>query len=467
MRVSYQEKITSVANDQEAIDDMLTSVGSYISRGQFGAALVILVEKYNYPPSWKEKKVAELLLLKLYQDEQIHPNQRALIERTLSLDEAVLADPKADIDYGVVSLLPKADLHVHLDGSVFPATIEGEHIRQGIPIDFDRSRIEDIVSIGPDGIQDFDEFLHDCFGLPLRIMQTKEGLTRVAYEMVRQAYRDNLFHIEPRFAPCVHMERGLSYDEVMDSVIKGLLEGQENYGVSVGLIAGIYRDKVDLEDEHYRGHCLETARAVVRAADKYKGEIELGFDIVGKEDGYPPNRGEYMRAFNHVTKLAPHVHITAHAGEMPGTAKNIPFVLANFWAERIGHGIQIFTESFIGLDRILEVPFEICPTSNVQLFCAESFENHPVFELIRRGFFVTINTDNRTISRTTVTKEIFNLLGLHDVVLYEDDRISELIERLVLNGIRAAFIPDDRKEEMLAKARREIELVNKLVKILR
>lgn len=471
MRLAVRElKIIDVSNDSIVIEKFLSDAETAfdIAGNRDNREFVLgLVDQYRAASSWKVKKYIEVILLACLQKCLIHESQRDLVIKTLSLPDDILSNPQGYIDYSLVQLLPKADLHVHLDGSVLPRTILEEHEKQGIPVDFDGDHVEDVVSIGPEGITDFMKFLHDCFELPLRIMQTREGLRRVAFEIVRQAYNENLLHIEPRFAPCLHTRQGLSYDEVIDAVVEGLLEGQARYGVSVGLIAGIYRDKVDLPDEHYKNHCIETARAVAGAQDRYKGVIEFGFDIVGKEDGYPPSMDKFLEAFSYVKAHAPNVHITAHAGEMYGTEDNVRYVVSNYGAERIGHGIQILSGALFGFERLKELPFEICPTSNVQLFCAKSIEEHPVYQLIKQGFLVTINTDNRTASRTTLTAEIFKLLGLHGVELYQGEMISDIIHRLVINGIKAAFIEKEKKKELLAKAEREIGLVNRLVAVLR
>ena len=470
MRISFGQEIIGTLDDQGIISELLSRAETLLKsrkKDDIEELTIYLVDRFNNPLSWKEKKVTELLLLKFLKAGLITGTQRELVIKTLSLSSDIIDNPDSYIDYCVVGLLPKAELHVHLDGSVLPKTILEEHLRQGIPIDFESEHVEDIVSVGPDGITDFMAFLHNCFDIPLRIMQTREGLRRVAFEIVKQAYYENIFHIEPRFAPCLHLKQGLTYDEVMDAVIEGLLEGQARYGVSVSLIAGIYRDKVDLPEKHFQVHCMETAKAVVMAEERHRGKIELGFDIVGKEEGYPPSRDEFLEAFKYVKGHAPGVHITSHAGEMYGTAQNVTYVVANYGVERIGHGIQLFHDGLYGFERVRQIPFEVCPTSNVHLYCVESIERHPVFELIRQGFIVTINTDNRTASRTKLTDEIYKLLGLHGVELYQGEMISDLIQKLVINSIRSAFISLVRKEELLAKARREIELVNRLVAILK
>jgi len=385
----------------------------------------------------------------------------------------------------IINLVPKAELHVHLDGSVLPSTIFEEAKRQGVdlreelkknpllkevdmPKNYTMEDIQRIATLQGKAGKDFLSFLLQGFCLPLAVMQTEASLERTAYELVRQAYEDGVIHLEARFAPCLHLEKGLSYGQVGDAVIRGLLRGKKEFGVTVAVILCIYRDKLDqkLFGAKYLDHPSKTAQAAVLFSRKYLGEIRVGLDLAGLEVGWPPNHAQFVNAYS-FTFGSP-VFRTVHAGEMAGTEENISFAVRRLKADRIGHGIQACNLSADKIADLRHVPLEICPTSNLQVGCieGESLAAHPLEKLIGRGFRVTLNTDNRTISQVSLTDEIVNVQEKMGLNLFCKVEYSPRFKEILENGISGAFVPEGERATLISDFYSYLVLVNRLLKLI-
>ncbi|MBU0574379.1 MAG: adenosine deaminase [Candidatus Margulisbacteria bacterium] len=347
-------------------------------------------------------------------------------------------------------LLPKAALHVHLDGSVRPQTIfdlakeqgiELSQISGRIPKEYTVEDIDRVVRIR-EVIKDFNAFLTDKFALSVAVMQTREALIRTARELVEQAYLDGCLHVEARFAPCLHTKKGLAYQTIIKSVLEGLREGEREFGISTSLILCMYRNLIDVPE--FKDNPQETVEHAIF--------FGLPIDLAGKEDGYP------VHLFRQQFELAARagLPITIHAGEMFDTELNI-LAAVNMGATRIGHGIRVTDLHSVEehLDEFKDVTFEVCPTSNEQLFCLREndIRHHPVNRMLELGLNVCINPDNITANNTTISHELARLheTGKISLLTKNTRRLASLPRRTALAGVKAAFASVDRKASMLVE----------------
>jgi adenosine deaminase len=331
---------------------------------------------------------------------------------------------------------PKVLLHDHLDGGLRPATVIELAEETGYP---------DLPTKDPDELADWmtlgasrkDLLLYlETFAHTVGVMQTRDALARVARECAEDLAADGIVYAEVRYAPEQHLEGGLLLDEVVEAVQEGFREGAERTGIRIGTLLTAMRTAA---------RSLEIAELAVRWRDR--GVV--GFDIAGAEAGHPPTR--HLDAFERVRRE--NFHLTIHAGE--------GFGLPSIWealqlcgAERLGHGVRIVDdiEPAVGgqarlgrladLVRDRRVPLELCPTSNVHSGAAPSIEEHPIGLLMELKFRVTVNTDNRLMSATSLSKEFAQLVDAFGIGW---DRIR----RLTINAMKSAFLPFDERVRLL------------------
>lgn len=369
-----------------------------------------------------------------------------------------IVDAAPALDFDLKSL-PKVSLHDHLDGGLRPATIIelAEAVGHTLPS-------TDPVALGQWFRESADSgslvrYL-ETFDHTIAVMQTKEGLARVAKEFVEDLADDGVVYGEIRWAPEQHLQKGLTLDEVVNAVQEGLdagVDAVEESGrqIQVGQLITAMR---------HADRGQEIAELAVR--HRYNGAV--GFDIAGAEDGFLPSR--FKDAF---TYLAEHnFPATVHAGEAAGL-DSIQSALVDGRALRLGHGVRIAeditvefedaegeeadddAEDTIGMVTLGEVAgwvrdrgiaLEICPSSNLQTGAIANFgegiENHPLDMLYQLGFNVTINTDNRLMSGVTLTDEFELLVETFD---YDLDDLLEL----TLNAAESSFLPLDEKEALV------------------
>ncbi|MEP7034003.1 MAG: adenosine deaminase [Actinomycetota bacterium] len=347
--------------------------------------------------------------------------------------------------------VPKALLHDHLDGGLRPQTIVelAEAVGyQGLPV-----READALGAWFRGSADsgsLERYL-ETFAQTLGVMQTAEGLHRVASECVRDLAADGVVYAEVRYAPEQHLEEGLSLEDVVEAVNAGFRDGE----VIAAASGQVIRVTALLTAMRQAAKGTEIARLVVR----YRDEGVSGFDIAGAEAGFPPTR--HLDAFEYLRRE--NAHFTIHAGEA--------FGLPSIWeaiqwcgADRLGHGVRIVDDVRVaarpyaadvayaaaadpsevvlgGLAayvRDRRIPLEMCPSSNVQTGAAESIALHPISLLKRLKFRVTVNTDNRLMSGTSMTREMSLLVNDAGWTL-EDLRWA------TINAMKSAFIPFDER----------------------
>jgi len=270
-------------------------------------------------------------------------------------------------------------------------------------------------------------------------MQTNEALERVAYEMMEDMYRDGVVYVETRFAPVFHTEKGLHWDEVVNAVLKGLERGEKDFGVEYGLIICAMRN-------------MNLSQEMAELAVDFRERGVVGFDLAGEEGGFPPKK--HVDAFHYIQRE--NFNITIHAGEAFGK-ESIWQAIQWCGAHRIGHATRL-TED-IGLDPhepgkivkmgylaqyILDkrIPLELCLTSNVDTGAVESLEKHPFSLFYRYKFRVILNTDDRLMSDTTMTREFMIAHRLFKLSM-------EDLEKLTINAMKSAFLPYNRRIRMI------------------
>jgi adenosine deaminase len=330
-----------------------------------------------------------------------------------------------------IARAPKVVLHDHLDGGLRPQTvIELAHaVGHELPTT-DVDELEAWFTAGANR-RNLDLYL-ETFSHTVAVMQTEDALIRVAREFAEDLAADGVVYAEVRFAPELHIERGLELDPIVDAVVEGFRQGADGRGVVIGTLLTAMRTAA---------HSTEIAELAVRHRD----HGVVGFDIAGREKGFPPTL--HLDAFEYVRRE--NFHITIHAGEAFGLP-SIWEALQHCGAERLGHGIRIVDDievhddGNVTLGRLAQfvrdrrIPLEVCPTSNVHTGIADRIADHPIDLLKRLRFRVTLNTDNRLMSHCTMTSEMTALVDSFGYDLAD-------LEWLTLNGMKSAFWPfDDR-----------------------
>ncbi|MDT5010191.1 MAG: adenosine deaminase [Mycobacterium sp.] len=337
----------------------------------------------------------------------------------------------------MIGQAPKALLHDHLDGGLRPATVLDLAGQTG----YDELPATDVDALAAwfrtsahsgSLVRYLEPFAHT-----VGVMQTPAALYRVAFECVEDLAADNVVYAEVRFAPELHIEKGLSLDEVVDAVLAGFADGEK----AVGADGRVITVRCLVTAMRHAARSLEIAELAIRFRDK--GVV--GFDIAGAEAGYPPTRHldafEYMR--NHNGRF------TIHAGEAFGLP-SIHEAIAYCGADRLGHGVRIvddITEQADGtyhLGRVAaivrdkRIPLEMCPSSNVQTGAVGSIAEHPFDQLARLRFRVTVNTDNRLMSDTTMSQEMLRLVEAFGYGWTD-------LARFTINAMKSSFIAFDER----------------------
>jgi adenosine deaminase len=331
---------------------------------------------------------------------------------------------------------PKVLLHDHLDGGLRAATI----VELAEETGYEDLPTRDIGELGAwmtRGADRKDLVLYlETFAHTVGVMQTRDSLVRVARECAEDLAADGIVYAEVRYAPEQHLQRGLALDEVVEAVQEGFAQGARATGIRIGTLLTAMRTAA---------RSLEIAELAVRWRDR--GVV--GFDIAGAEAGYPPTR--HLDAFDHVRRE--NFHLTIHAGEAFGLP-SIWEALQLCGAERLGHGVRIVDDIEVDPDggtrlgriahlvRDRRVPLELCPTSNVHSGAAPSIEAHPIGLLMDLKFRVTVNTDNRLMSATSLSKELAQLVDAFGIGW-------ERIRRLTINAMKSAFLPFDERVAFL------------------
>jgi adenosine deaminase len=335
--------------------------------------------------------------------------------------------------------VPKVLLHDHLDGGLRPQTV----IELARDIGYSR-----LPSLAPGPLAEWFHRGAARGSLPLylegfthttAVMQTEEALERVAFEMMEDMKRDGVVYVETRFAPVFHTERGLHWDDVVNAVLRGLERGKKEFGVEYGLILCAMRN-------------MQQSQEMAELAVDFRQRGVVGFDLAGEEGGYPPKK--HVDAFHYIQRE--NFNITIHAGEAFGK-ESIWQAIQWCGAHRIGHATRLIED--IGVEKedqrqvvrmgylsqyVLDkrIPLEICLTSNVDTGAVRSVEEHPFGLYFKYRFRVTLNTDDRLMSDTTLTRE-FRIAHRVFGLTFED------IEKLTINAMKSAFLPYNRRIRLI------------------
>lgn len=347
----------------------------------------------------------------------------------------LLNEPSA-ADKALLSQLPKIDLHVHLDGSVKPETIKELAImqREPLPIGSDAELLPHMkVS---ENCESLKEYLSK-FSFVLPYLQTGAALERVAFEVVEQAAKERVKYIEVRFAPQLHRLQGLSNHDVIHHVIEGLKRGEQVFGtVARAIIICL------------RSHSYEMNKDVIEEAALFYKKGVVAVDLAGDEASFPAEL--FRQLFHEAQQLG--LPITIHAGEAAG-AENVRVAIMGLGALRIGHGVRMQEDpSVVELVKERQIPLEMCPLSNIQTKAVSGWESYPIRRYFEEGIAVTVNTDNMTVSDTTIQKEYELLMENCGFTLSE-------VARIILNGVKAAFLEEDEKQQLLASFEREFTVL--------
>lgn len=337
---------------------------------------------------------------------------------------------------------PKVLLHDHLDGGLRPATI----VELATATGYTGLPTTDVEDLGHWFRRGADrkslELYLETFQHTVAVMQTREALVRVAAECAEDLAADGVVYAEVRFAPELHVERGLSLDEVVEAVHEGFRLGERRAAEAGHPI--VVRTLVTAMRQFAR------SREISELAVRWRDDGAVGFDVAGPEKGYPPTR--YMEAFDHVRHE--NFHLTIHAGESFGLP-SIHEALQWCGAERLGHGVRIVDDiavddAGVHLGRVAtfvrdrRIPLEMCPTSNVHTGAAASVAEHPIDLLRRLRFRVTVNTDNRLMSGVTLSGEFETLATAFGFGIDE-------VEWLTINAMKSAFAPFDLRLRLITE----------------
>jgi len=329
----------------------------------------------------------------------------------------------------IIKTIPKVLLHDHLDGGLRPQTI----IDLAKELKYDKLPTNNPVELAEwfhrgANKGNLVEYLQG-FEHTTAVMQTREGLERVAYEMIEDMHSDGVVYVETRFAPVFHRLKGLYYEDSVKAVLAGLERGKKDFGVGYGLILCGMRNMKDTVD-------------IAELAVNFRNDGVVGFDLAGEEGGYPPKK--HIEAFQYIQRA--NFNITIHAGEAFGK-DSIWQAIQWCGAHRIGHATRLLEDivldsngNVINFGELAQyvldkrIPLEICLLSNVHTGAVDKIENHPFGILYKEKFRVTLNTDDRLMSDTTMTKEFLTAIQYFNLN-FED------FEKITINSMKSAFIP--------------------------
>jgi len=335
-----------------------------------------------------------------------------------------------------VHRMPKTDLHVHLDGSIRVRTLWELAKAQGIRLGArDLASLKKKVQVG-DRCRSLADYLRS-FEITLKALQEPEALTQIAYELAEDAARENIWYMEVRFSPLLHVGHGMKMADTVDAVLAGLKAAEQKYPIRTGAIVCGIRTMTP-------GRSLELAELAVA----YRHDGVVAFDLAGQEKDYPAkkHREAFYRVLNH------NLNVTVHAGEA-FDVRSIHQAIHYCGAHRIGHGTRLREdESLMNYMIDHRIPLEVCLTSNVQTRVVDRIKDHPFKFYLDEGLRVTLNTDSRLVSNTSMTKELVRACRAFRLNHYE-------VRQILLNGFRNTFQSYREKVDMVREALLEIDRI--------
>lgn len=313
-----------------------------------------------------------------------------------------------------IKKLPKIELHCHLDGSLEKSMIE-EFLGRDVS--------EEELQVSED-CTDLAQYL-EKFDLPLSVLQTEAGLRKAGYHFIKDVAKENVTYAEVRFAPLLSVHETLSCEKVIAAVLEGLEAGKAEYKTEFNVIVCAMRH-----------HSEQANLEMIRTARSFLGDGVCAVDLAGDEAAFPMHR--FKTLFEQVKKWE--IPFTIHAGEC-GSVDNIVEAV-ELGAKRIGHGIAMRGhDQVIELCRRQKTGIEMCPISNVQTKAIDTIAHYPMDEFLQKGLFVTINTDNRTVSNSTISKEI--------EFVQRNCKITDgQIRQMMQNAVEVSFASEEVKEQL-------------------
>jgi len=334
----------------------------------------------------------------------------------------------------IIKKLPKAELHCHLDGSLRIDTILKLALEQGVKLPSNNRSILESILVVKDNIGSLEKYLKK-FDVILSILQTPDALTVIAYELAMDCWKDGIRYLEVRYCPELHTKNGMTLSDTVEAVKLGLKQAEKKCKIITGIIICSLRNMSP-------SHSLELSKLAV----KYKNNGVVGFDLAGIEENFPAKK--HKEAFYLI--LNNNINTTIHAGEAFGP-QSIHQAIHICGAHRIGHGTRVYEDkdllNYINNHRI---PLEICLTSNIHTRTVSSISKHPFKYYINEKVRVTLNTDNRLISNTSLSNEY--KIAINNFNLNENE-----IRTIIINGFKSAFIPHNKRRELIRKVADELE----------
>lgn len=310
--------------------------------------------------------------------------------------------------------LPRLDLHCHLDGSLSQGCIE-ELLGRSVKLEELQADMD---------CQSLAEYL-EKFEIPLECLQTEKGLERAGYDLMKSAASDQVDYIEARFAPLFSGQRGLSTEQVIESVLRGMEQGKKEFDIDYGVIVCAMRHEKE-----------EANLQMLKAAREFLGNGVCAADLAGNEAAFPMS--QFMNLFAEVKRM-----------EMPFTLLQVSAAVCRiFWmqcravASRVGHGIALRGQKeAIRICRDRHIGIEMCPLSNMQTKAVKDPADYPIQEFLRENLLVTINTDNRMVSQTTLEKEFAFLREQYAVTREQEVQMTKM-------PLRWRFASDEVKAQL-------------------
>ena len=331
----------------------------------------------------------------------------------------------SQLEYALLRRIPKAELHCHLDGSVRPATLLelGRELGVAMPETTSDALAHHMFVRDARHLEDY----LTRFDVTLSVMQSEGAIERISFELGEDAAADGVRYIEVRFAPVLNQRLGLSLDQVVDAALRGLARAETVFGI-VGriIVCGL---------RHLPPH---TSLELARLAVAFRGRGVVGFDLAGGEAGHPAS--VHRAAFAHAQEHG--MLCTCHAGEGAGP-ESVADAVHSCGARRIGHGTRLIEDPRL-TDELARagVAIEACLTSNVQTRAVDEYASHPLRAYFERGMRVTLNTDNRLMSGTTLTAEYAHAANALHFTMDE-------LCTVALNGFESAFLPAEERKRLV------------------
>ena len=323
--------------------------------------------------------------------------------------------------------LAKLDLHCHLDGSMSAEAIESLLKDESLEKNGEELSIEQIrqrLQLSPDN-KSLAQYL-EKFDLPISCIQNEKGLELAAYDLLKNAAKENVRYIEVRFAPMISVNDNISTSQVIEAVLLGIKKAEAEFAIKGQVIVCAMRN-----------FPLESNIEMLKVARNYLREGVCALDLAGDEAAYPTK--EQVDLFLKAKSLE--MPYTIHSGET-GSVENVK-VAVGLGAKRLGHGIALIKDNNLMKEvRDRRIGIEMCPTSNLQTKAVNSWSEYPLNDFLNQGLLVSINTDNRTISNTTITKEF---IQINENLGVNEDAIKKIIE----NSIEMSFADDNLKHNIL------------------